>query len=171
MDGIEIERVTSPTDEVRALIAALDRTLAAMYRPEHRHGLSIDGIFRPHVAFFVARLDGTAVGCGGVALSPAFGEVKRMFVEERARGRGVAQSLLARLETETATSGRNLLRLETGTRQHAAIRLYERAGYRRCEAFGEYAEMTPEAISISLYYEKTVGPRSDLTVVTEKPSS
>jgi putative acetyltransferase len=32
-----------------------------------RHRLSIDQLFEPHVRFFVARLDGLAIGCGGVA--------------------------------------------------------------------------------------------------------
>ena len=34
------------------------------------------------------------------------------------------------------------------------MRLYERAGYQRCDAFGDYAEMTPAAIATSVFMEK-----------------
>jgi len=148
------EAVSSATAEIRGLIEDLDRTLAREYRADQQHGLSLDAIFQPHVRFFIARLDGAAVGCGGVALFPTFGEVKRMYVRDGARGRGVARALLARIESEMAAAGLDLLRLETGDRQLAAIRLYERAGFRRCDAFGEYTAMTPQAIETSLFYEK-----------------
>jgi putative acetyltransferase len=65
---ITIERVTVPTDDVRALISELEQVLGAEYPPEQRHGLSLDAIFQPHIQFFVAHGDRGAVGCGGVAL-------------------------------------------------------------------------------------------------------
>jgi ribosomal protein S18 acetylase RimI-like enzyme len=42
-----------------------------------------------------------------------------------------------------------LLRLETGIHQRAAIGLYERVGFRRIPAFGEYKEDP-----LSRFYEK-----------------
>ena len=158
MDTITVEPVQTATDEVRELIAELDRTLAREYLPEQQHGLRLDTIFQPHVRFFIARLDGRAVGCGGVALFESFAEVKRMYVRDDARGRGIARALLTRIESEARTCGINLLRLETGDRQFDAIRLYERAGFRRCDAFGEYASMTPQAIATSLFFEKQISP-------------
>jgi len=154
METITVEEVRSATDEVRALIRELDRTMAAGYRPEQRHGLSLDAIFQPPVRFFVARLDGAAVGCGGVALFAKFAEVKRMYVRESARGRGVAQAVLARIEAEARRHGVALLRLETGDGQSAAMRLYERAGFRRCDAFGAYLAMPPDAVATSVFFEK-----------------
>src|SRR5580692_12197491 len=124
MDTITIERVQTATDEVRSLIDELDLTLAREYLPEQQHGLRLDTIFEPHVRFFIARLDGRAVGCGGVALFGEFAEVKRMYVRDDARGRGVARALLSRIESEAQSSGLGLLRLETGDRQFDAIRLY-----------------------------------------------
>lgn len=152
--GPTLEVVSTATDEVRQLIAELDRTLAAEYIPEQQHGLTLEAIFEPHVRFFVARLDGEAVGCGGVALFPEFAEVKRMYVRDAVRGRGVGWALLSRIESEARKAGLDVLRLETGDRQFAAIRLYERAGFRRCDAFGDYAAMTPQAIETSVFYEK-----------------
>jgi putative acetyltransferase len=154
MDAMTVEPVQTATNEVRELIAELDRELALEYDPSQRHGLSVDAIFQPHVRFFIARLDGSPAGCGGVALFDTFAEVKRMFVRERARGRGVAQALLARIESTAAASGLAILRLETGDRQLAAIRLYERAGFQPCDAFAGYATMPPGAIATSLFFEK-----------------
>ena len=153
-DQIVIEFMRSPTDEVRDLVGELETVLSAEYPPEQRHGLPLDAIFKPHIRFFLARLNGTAVGCGGVAAFADFAEVKRMYVREAARGRGVAQALLERFETETRAAGLSLLRLETGDRQKAAIRLYERAGFMRCAAFGAYAEMPPQAVATSVFFEK-----------------
>lgn len=157
--GIAIEPAPAATEESRALIGELEATLSAEYPPEQRHGLSLDAIFQPHVRFFLARLDGAAVGCGGVALFPGFAEVKRMYVRGAARGRGVAQAVLARLEAEARGAGSALLRLETGDRQIAAMRVYERAGFRRCAAFGAYAAMAPEATSTSVFFEKPLDGR------------
>jgi putative acetyltransferase len=80
-----------------------------------------------------------------------------MYVRETARGRGVARALLSRLESETRDSGVDVLRLETGVRQIAALRLYERAGFRPCHAFGAYASMNPQAIATSVFLEKRLG--------------
>lgn len=153
-ETILIESVQSPTDEVGALIGELDQTLSAEYPPEQRHGLAPDAIFQPRIRFFVARLDGEAVGCGGVALFDDFAEVKRMYVRDAARGRGVAQALLARIEEEARAAGLTILRLETGDEQHAAMRLYMRAGFQRCAVFGDYATMPPKAIATSVFFEK-----------------
>jgi putative acetyltransferase len=153
-DNITVELAPSATDEVRALIGELDRELSAEYSPEQRHGLTLEAIFQPHIRFFLARLDGAAVGCGGVALFADFAEAKRMYVRDAARGRGVAQALLARIEAEARQAGLDLLRLETGDRQIAALRLYTRAGFQPCPAFGAYATMAPQAIATSVFLEK-----------------
>jgi putative acetyltransferase len=152
--GILVERAPVATDEVRALVNELDLALSAEYPPEQRHGLALEAISQPHVRFFLARLNGAAVGCGGVALFADFAEVKRMYVREAARGMGVAQALLARIETEARDAGLTALRLETGDQQLAAMRLYTRAGFVRCQPFGAYAAMRPEAISTSIFFEK-----------------
>jgi putative acetyltransferase len=152
--SILIERAYSITDDVRALIYELDAGLAVAYPPEQMHGLTLNSLMEPHVQFFIARLGDAAVGCGGVAFFDGFAEVKRMYVREAARGDGVAQALLAHLEEVTMSAGIEVLRLETGVRQPAAIRLYERVGFHPCAAFGPYTTMARPAIKNSLFYEK-----------------
>lgn len=153
---VRTEATLGPTEEVRTLIDELEAVLSAEYAPEQRHGLALEAIFQPHIRFFLARLGGAAVGCGGVALFSDFAEVKRMYVREVARGLGVAQAILARIEEEARGAGLSSLRLETGERQAAAIRLYTRAGFRRCPAFGAYARMAPESIAASVFFEKPI---------------
>src|SRR5271165_6307535 len=108
-DGLRIEVAPTATEEVRSLIGELETILSAEYPPEQRHGLALDAIFQPHIRFFLARLDGEAVGCGGAALFADFAEVKRMFVRDAARGRGVAQALLGRIELEARGAGLAML--------------------------------------------------------------
>src|SRR5690349_5703421 len=132
---ISVELVPSATDDVRALVDELDQILSAEYPPEQRHGLALDAIFRPNIRFFLARLNGAAVGCGGVVWVADFAEVKRMYVRDVGRGRGVAPALLARIQPEARDAGFALLRLETGVRQVAALRFYQRAGFRICAPF------------------------------------
>ena len=156
MTGIVIEQAEGPTDEVRLLIGELDAELSQHYPPEQRHGLTLDAIFAPHVRFFVARADGQPAGCGGVAFRDGFAEVKRMYVRPEARGRGVADAILARLVSEVSAAGLPLLRLETGTQQQAAIRFYRRAGFRACGAFEPYASMPPHNVATSVFLEMPV---------------
>jgi putative acetyltransferase len=155
-DGVRIEVAPTATEEVRSLIGELETILSAEYPPEQRHGLSVHAIFQPHIRFFLARLRGAAVGCGGVAIFSDFAEVKRMYVQDVARRQGVADAILARIEEEARGAGLSLLRLETGERQVAAMQFYARAGFRRCVAFGAYALMAPQSIATSVFLEKRI---------------
>ncbi|MGH7071761.1 MAG: GNAT family N-acetyltransferase [Acetobacteraceae bacterium] len=161
---LEIDRTMEPNEDAAVLIGELEAMLAAEYPAEPRHGLSLKEIFQPHIRFSMTRLDRGLVGCAGVALFPEFAEVKRVYVRQMARGRGVAQALIGRIEAETRPAGLALLRLETGTEQHAAMRLYEKAGFRRFEAFHPYAATRPETIAGSAFYEKVL-------TIAEPPSA
>ncbi|MEQ1868365.1 MAG: GNAT family N-acetyltransferase, partial [Micropepsaceae bacterium] len=107
--------------------------------------------------FFSVRLEGAAVGCGAVGFDDGFAELKRMYVLPAMRGRGVVQALLARLETEAVAHGYRRLMLETGDTLLPALRVYERAGFRRCGAFGHYAVLEPHRIVRSVFMEKSIG--------------
>jgi putative acetyltransferase len=154
---LTIELTQSPTDDARLLVSELDAVLHADSPPENRHGLPIERIFQPHISFFIARLDNLPVGCGGVSFeNPAHAEVKRMYVRPEARGRDVAQSLLARIEHEARSRKSPRLVLETGTNRHAAIRFYQRSGFTPTNPFPPYTTMPPHAIAQSVFFEKTL---------------
>jgi putative acetyltransferase len=155
LENITIERAAAASPEVIALLEALDRALAG-YEPEQSHALSVEQLFQANVRFFLVRVGEEAVACGGVGFYDGYAELKRMYATLAVRGRGVAKALLARLEAEARDAGAQLLRIETGIHQHAALRLYEAAGFRRCGPFGPYAGMLAKAIETSLFYEKSL---------------
>lgn len=157
MARITLERIHQATPDAVALVTELEAEMAASYSDEQRHGLSIERIFKPNIAFFIAYLDGQAAGCGGIAFEDGFAELKRMYVRPSARGQGIVQAVIAKLEAEATARGLKRVTLETGDVQLAAIRAYERAGYRRCGAFGDYCDMSADAIDRSVFFEKTLG--------------
>jgi putative acetyltransferase len=155
---LNIHLITTPNDDVRALLEELNATLAVHYEPDQRHGLALEQLFQASIRFFIARMDQTPVGCGAVALFDDYAEVKRMYVRPMARGRGVAKAMLAQLADEARAAGVPVLRLETGTHQTEAIGLYERCGFSRCAAFGPYAAMQASAVALSVFFEMPLPP-------------
>ncbi|MBI5279552.1 MAG: GNAT family N-acetyltransferase [Burkholderiales bacterium] len=127
--------------EVVALIEALDAYQVPLYPIESHHGIDVQALAAPNVLFAVARsADGRAVGCGAVVLTQELGELKRMYTEPGHRGSGVAQAVLALLESEARSRGVAELALETGYLQGEALAFYGKHGYRRCGPFGAYTD-------------------------------
>ena len=140
------------TADARALIDELEAHLATLYPRESRHGYSVEKLIAQGVAFFLVRDNGTAVGCGGIQLfGTDYGELKRMYVCPQFRGLGFAKLMLDHLADYARSRGVRLLRLETGIHQHAAIGLYERAGFQSIPPFGEYRDDP-----LSKFYEKRI---------------
>jgi putative acetyltransferase len=138
---IRIARTGLRDPDAAALIQALNTELSATYpEPGATHfRLDEDEVSAAQGSFMVASLDGEAVGCGAVRmLGGGEAELKRMYVVPRFRGLGVCKAVLGALEQHARTHGANRVVLETGTRQTAALGLYERAGYARIPLFGEY---------------------------------
>jgi putative acetyltransferase len=152
---IRAERPDHP--QVMAMLAELDVYLATLYAPEANHILDVQALLAPEIDFLVADDGERPVGCGATRRMPgepdtadeAYGEIKRMFVDPAARGRRIAERLLAALEERLKADGVSLALLETGRDQAEAIRLYERCGYRLRGAFGGYPDN-----GLSLFYEK-----------------
>lgn len=146
------------TPEVGRLLQALDHYLNGLYRPEENFlDLPADDVAEGRGTFLVARVDGVVVGCGAVRQrDDTTAEVKRMFVDPAARGRGVGRRVLAELEAWAVDAGMTRLVLEAGDRQAEAIRLYRRHGFRPIPCFGEYA-----AAPLSSCFEKVLGPSDD----------
>lgn len=90
----------------------------------------------------VAYQDNYPVGCG--AFKPHAEktvEVKRMFVREEYRGKGVAGKILSELEKWAWESGFTSLVLETGHAQPEAIALYTKSGYIHIPNYGQYQDV------------------------------
>ncbi len=141
----------------QALIAQSEALMSTLYPAESNHFEPAEGLRAPQGAFWGAWLGDALVGCGGVkhhapADGPAYGEIKRLFVLDSARGRGVAKALMSRLEAELLDRGVKLARLETGIRQPEALALYRRLGYGERGPFGAYL---PDPLST--FFERVLG--------------
>ena len=149
---IEIVRERPDTPSAIQLIEELESILSSLYPTESRHGYSVEKLIQQQVAFFVIRDGENLVGCGGVQLyGTDFAELKRMYVRPDYRGRGFAKQMLDHLAAHSQENGVHVLRLETGVYQDAAIKLYERYGFKRIPPFGDYV-----AGKDNLFYEKTL---------------
>lgn len=146
-----VREIDPASPDAAELLAALDEYQAALYPAASTHLLPAADLARG--VFLGAFAGGRLVGCGGYVLHDGYGELKRMYVRPEARGRGVGESLLSALERRARAEGVAALRLETGVRQPAALRLYGRAGYVRRGPFGGYPDDP-----LSVFMEKQLGP-------------
>lgn len=143
--------------DAQALMEQSEALMSALYPSESNHFEPADGLRPPNGAFWGLWLGETLVGCGGVKhhapeREPAYGEIKRVFVLDSARGRGAAKQIMSRLEAELVKRGVQLARLETGIYQPEALGLYRRLGYVERGPFGGYA-IDP----LSVFFEKRLG--------------
>jgi putative acetyltransferase len=136
---IAVEPARQP--EIEQLLRAGEEYARELYTEDECFMLDITELEKPGVTVFVARDGGRAVGMAAlVEADDGSAELKRLFVDDGVRGRGVAGSLLDALELHAGESGIPLVQLETGTRSHAAIALYEKRGYRHVPRFGQYVD-------------------------------
>lgn len=114
---------------------------------QHRYGFSAAdpfdpaGFGAPHGGFWVA-LDG-AEPVGSIALSPlddGQAELDVMYVAPSHRRRGVAQALLAALETHARTVGLTDVVLRAGDPQPEALAFYRAAGFSPTARFGRWVD-------------------------------
>jgi DNA-binding MarR family transcriptional regulator/GNAT superfamily N-acetyltransferase len=90
----------------------------------------------PRGFFFVAWLEGAAVGCGALKRgAKGTGEVKRMWTAPSARGLGVARRVLRCVEAKAREEGLLRLRLETNRALIEAQSLYRSEGYEEVAPF------------------------------------
>jgi len=138
--------------DVRAMLAAGDALYAALYPAESNHLLDAAALQDRAVPFYVVRQDGRAIGCGAIVRqAPDWAEIKRMYVDPAARGRGIGKLILDTLLDHARANGVRVARLETGVKQGEALGLYRAAGFAERAAFGFYA---PDPTSV--FMEKTL---------------
>jgi len=138
MTYVELSRTTPDDPAFVELTTALDRELRAQYGEANEPYAALNRL-APGTAAVVMRDGGRPIGCGAFRIREGGrAELKRMYVVPADRGRGVARALLAALEAWAKEQGTAEVILETGTEQHAAIRLYTRSGYARIPAFAPY---------------------------------
>jgi GNAT superfamily N-acetyltransferase len=145
--------------EVRRLVLAHAAVRAATPGVEYMRADAerMPGPYLPPLGGLWLALSGDA-GIGCVALRPLaddaagnVAEVKRMFVEEGWRGRGVGRALMETLIAAARQRGYATLRLGTLADMTAAQGLYESLGFRPTERY------RPDELVHTLFYELRLG--------------
>ena len=138
MPSIAAEKPNQP--HVVEMLRLSGEYALSLYPAESCYLLTVGELEEPGTTLFVARDDNTqVVGIAAIVLrGDSTAELKRMFVLESARGQGIAGSLLAAVEAHAVMHGVEVLQLETGPKQLAAIALYEKSGYAHIPNFGPY---------------------------------
>ncbi len=140
-DPVELRPEPIDFPGAAALVEAVQREYLRRYGGRDRTPVDPGEFAPPDGLFVVAYLGGAPVGCGGWRrIAGQVGEIKRMYVEPAARGRGLARALLAVLEAAATGAGCTEMRLETGNAQPEAIELYRSSGYERIPGYGYYRE-------------------------------
>lgn len=138
---INIYRTDTGNSDFISLVKELDKYLAVTDGEDHAfydQFNKLDAI--KHVV--VAYLDDEPVACGAIKYydEKSF-EIKRMFVSENHRGKGISKNVLAQLEHWALELGASRCILETGERQIEAVNLYNSFGYNIIANYGQYKNM------------------------------
>lgn len=139
--GIDVRDTDPRSPDVRRLLALSDEYMGGLYPPESNHLEPAEALCAGNVIFLGAFAGDTLVGCGAVKLMTDdghYGEIKRVYVTEERRGRGISRRIMDELEARLLANGVTVARLETGIRQPEALALYERIGYAYRPPFGRY---------------------------------
>lgn len=148
-DTLQIRPVPYDHPDVVDMTAAVQRFYASIYGTQDEAHVDPAHFEPPDGAFFVVYEQDVPVGMGGwrrldptargvVGERPV--EIKRMYVADQFRRRGVARMLLSHLESTAARAGADWALLETGNPQSAAKALYRSSGYQDAPNFGYYAD-------------------------------
>jgi N-acetylglutamate synthase len=108
------------------------------YRPVDEEAARAILTGSPGQAFATVRAPGPGgevIGIGRLGLAAAWGGIAAMWVDPRARRRGIAGAMLAALAREAARAGAASLHLQTDSDNAPALALYERHGFERHHAY------------------------------------
>ncbi len=138
---IEYRRTDSANTDFQNLVVLLDKYLSVINGEKDSFFAAfntIDALQNVIVVFDQEK----PVGCGAFKpYSDDSTEIKRMFVAEEYRGRGIAQGILAALEAWASELGFSSCILETSKSMLPAVRLYQKYGYTVIPNYGQYREI------------------------------
>jgi putative acetyltransferase len=153
-----IEPLSTDSPALQSLLHQSNAYMAALYPAESNHLEDVQALLPPAGFLLGVYESGVLIGCGAVkhfaatGADPSYGEIKRVWVLEEHRGKGISKAIMQALEAHLAARGVNIARLETGIKQPEAIGLYRRLGYVDRPPFGGYR---PDPLSI--FMEKRLG--------------
>lgn len=138
---MELKRTTSTDSNFTLLCGQLDRELHNRYGKgqEKYNSHNILSLINTVVVGYINQ---QPVACGCFRpIDKTVVELKRMFVRNQQRGKGLAKILLKELEQWCTELGYTSIILETGKGQPEAVSLYLSSGYTAIENYGPYKDM------------------------------
>ncbi len=138
--NIKIKTALPLSNEIKELSDELHKDLESIYGKgliENFHDEN-----KQMLVFYIAyHENGEAVACGALKhINITTSEIKRMYVKESFRGKGISKEILSRLEHHARELHYQKIILETGLKQPEAISLYKKSGYLPIECYGRHIE-------------------------------
>lgn len=148
---ITIIRTNSENQDFIQLVKLLDADLVIRDGDDHPFFAQFNKIDKiKHVV--LAYENDIPLGCGAIKeYAPNIMEVKRMYVAEEGRRKGVATNVLTELEQWASELSYQKCILETGKKQPEAIALYQKNNYTLIPNYGQY-----EGVETSVCFEKMI---------------
>ena len=164
-DAVSISLAPIRGAEADHLLALSDEYMASLYPAESNHLVSSESLRTGDTVFLGAFISssmpstpetadhpaktggllsggefGQCIGCVAARFyrDAAYAEIKRLYVQESYRGRGLSRTLMNAIEAEILAEGIDCARLEMGIYQPEADALYRSIGYRDIPPFGDY---------------------------------
>jgi putative acetyltransferase len=138
---MKLTRTNSNNPDFKKLVSDLDEDLRSRYA-ELQNTYDRYNKVPDLQTVVIAYEHDIPVGCGCFkAFTENAAEIKRMFVTPLKRGTGIASFILKELENWAKELGYTEVVLETGNKQHEAIRFYQREGYTVTGNYGQYIGM------------------------------
>ncbi len=125
---------------------------------------SPDKFYPPAGRFYLAHYKGDIAGVGCLKkLDEGVGELQRMYVPPRFRGKGVGRAILNRLIDDARSIGYRRLKLESLEFLEAAHALYRSAGFYKIDPYADNSMKSyQDARNLDKYYSITVFMEMDL---------
>jgi putative acetyltransferase len=139
---ITIKRTSGADADFHFLVKLLDKELWLRY-PDDQASYDPHNKIDNNTNVLVVYDHKTPVACGCIKnIDRDTVEIKRMFVKEDQRGKGISKMIMHELEVWAKDLGFKRMILETGFKQPEAIGLYKKCGYQQIENYGPYIGMT-----------------------------
>ena len=140
---MNIRAIDPQRSDVQVLIKQADELMLALYPPQSNHLDDLNELRKKNVCFVGAFVDDQLAGVGAVKMlvdDCDYGEIKRVYVDDRYRGQKMAQKIMFFLENYLIENNIFIARLETGDKQIEAIGLYKKLGYFVRGPYGSYQD-------------------------------
>jgi GNAT superfamily N-acetyltransferase len=138
---IENRRTNSENEDFQRLVLELEKHLTSVDEEAHFKCKPFNKLETIQYVI-VAYIEKKAVGCGAIREYDCDTvEIKRMFVSENARKKGIGTGILTALEVWANELGFKRCILETGNSLPEAVKLYKKNNYIQIPNYGQYTVM------------------------------